>query len=69
MVSEEEIKKLVISRLQSMPDNLKLSIGSLGSFDRINLISHVEKGDEVGKKIVEMHLFYLKSFKKKVEEK
>lgn len=38
MVTEEEIKKLVIARLSSMPENMKISIGAYGSFDKYMLI-------------------------------
>ena len=61
MVSSEEIKKLVIARIQTMPPTMKLSIGDRGSFSRDDLIAHVEKNDEIGKKIVEMHLNYLRA--------
>lgn len=61
MVSSEEIKKLVIARIQTMPSTMKLSIGGSGSFSRDDLIAHVEKNDEVGKKIIEMHLNYLRT--------
>jgi len=63
MVSED-IKKLVIMRLQSMPPNLKLSIGKYGTFTKEELIERVQKEDEVGKLIIEMQLKYLRSFKK-----
>lgn len=64
MVTEEEIKKLVIARLSSMPENMKISIGSFGSFDKYELIERVKKGDEIGKKMIEVQLFYLRSMKK-----
>ena len=63
MVSED-IKKLVITRLQAMPPNLKLSIGKYGTFTKEELIERVQKEDEVGKLIIEMQLKYLRSFKK-----
>ena len=63
MVSED-IKKLVIMRLQSMPQNLKLSIGKYGTFTKEELIERVQEEDEVGKLIIEMQLKYLRSFKK-----
>ncbi len=60
-VLAEEIKKLVVARIQTMPPTMKLSIGSSGSFSKDELIKHVEKEDDIGKKIVEMHLKYLRS--------
>lgn len=64
MVSEEEINELVIARLKSMPENQKLSVGSLGEFDKYDLIEHVKKRDDVGKKIVEIELDFLRALKK-----
>jgi len=63
MVSED-IKKLVIVRLQAMSPNLKLSIDKYGTFTKEELIERVQKEDEVGKLIIEMQLKYLRSFKK-----
>ena len=64
MVSEAEIKELVILRLETMPENFKVSIGGSGEFDKHQLIERVRKGDEVGKKIVKIQLNYLRSLKK-----
>jgi len=61
MVSNEEIKKLVIARIQTMPPTMKLSLGKTGSFSRDDLIAHVDQYDEIGKKIIEMHLNYLRA--------
>lgn len=64
MVSEEEIKKLVIARLEtSLPSDKKVSIGSSGEFTKEELINHVRKGDEIGKKIVKIELEFLQAFK------
>lgn len=60
----EEIKKLVITRLSTMPANMKLSIGSYGTFSKNELMENVRKENEVGKLVIEMQLNYLKSFKK-----
>ena len=63
MVSEAEIKELVILRLETMPENFKLSIGGAGEFDKHQLIERVKRGDEIGKKIVKIQLNYLRSLK------
>ncbi|TRZ54234.1 hypothetical protein D4Q76_02765 [archaeon] len=63
MVTEEEIKNLVIARLSAMPKNMKISIGTYGSFDKYELIERVKKRDEIGRKIIEVQLFYLRSMK------
>ncbi len=64
MITDNEIKKLVIARLSSMPENMKISIGAYGSFDKYELISHVGKDDEIGKKVTDIQLFYLRSMKR-----
>lgn len=59
----EYIKKTVIARLEVLPANIKLSIGSAGEFSKDELIERVKKGDEIGKKIIEVELEFLRSFK------
>ena len=63
-ISGEEIRKLVAERLKIVKSGRKVSIGSIGSFNKEELISHVESGDYIGKKIIEIQLNYLKSLKK-----
>ena len=62
-VSDEEIKQLVLARLKSFPQGYKLSIGSSGAFSKRDLISHVRQADEIGRKIITVHLEYLRSLK------
>lgn len=69
MVSEEEIKKLVIIRLEtSLPSDKKISIGSSGEFTKEELIDHVKKGDAIGKKVVKIELEFLQAFKEGILE-
>lgn len=71
MAEEEvsgEVKKLVIERLKRMPPNYRILVGSSGkTYGREDMISSVEKEDELGMRIVRMQLNYLRSFKRKVE--
>lgn len=60
---KEELKKLVVARLEIVPPDKKISIGSKGEFTRDELIEHVEKGDEIGEKITEIQLEYLRLLK------
>jgi len=56
------IKELIITRIEAKsPSHLKLSIGSHRSMSKEEMIEHVRKGDEVGKKIVQVHLNFLKA--------
>ena len=63
MVTAEE-RKLVLARLENLPSHMKLSIGGDASISKNKLIEHVEKGDAVGNKFVEIQLAYLKNFAK-----
>jgi len=60
---DEEIKQLVIARLEILPEDTGISIGSEGEFTRDELIKRVKQGDEIGQKIVKVELDYLKSLK------
>lgn len=64
----QEIKDLVIARLEVLPEDTGISIGSAGEFTRDELIERVRQGDEVGQKIVEVELSYLKSLKNITKE-
>lgn len=62
-VSDEEIRDLIIARLQSFPSNRKISIGSDGEFTKDELVQNVRDRSDVGNKIIEIQLSYLKSLK------
>lgn len=59
----EDIKKLVIARLETLPANKKISIGSFGNYSKTELIESVNKGDKVGRKIIEIELEFLRALK------
>ena len=61
--TSEEIKELVIARLDAIPSNKKISIGNYGEFTKDELIEGVKSGSEVGKKIIEVELEFLRAFK------
>ena len=63
---KEEIKELVIARLEVMPRDKKISIGSSGDFTRDELIEAVKEGNELGKRIIEVQLEYLRLLKEGV---
>lgn len=63
MMVNEEIKKLVLVRLESMPSNIKIALGSGEQLSKERLIEHVKNNDQLGKMIVDMQLKYLKSMK------
>ncbi len=53
----------MIFRLETLPSNRKISIGSHGKFTKDELIYHVKKEDTIGKKIVEVELEFLRAIK------
>ncbi|MBI4453454.1 hypothetical protein HY636_02315 [Candidatus Woesearchaeota archaeon] len=59
----QEIKELVIIRLETLPSDKKISIGSFGEFSKEELVEHVKKDDEIGKKLVEVELEFLRALK------
>jgi len=60
----EDIKKLVVLRLETLPPDKKVSIGSYGDFKKEELILHVQKEDAIGKKMIEIELEFLRALKK-----
>jgi len=66
-VSDEEIRKLVIARLSILSSEMQISIGSNGSFSRDELIGHVNANDNIGQKIEEIELEWLRSWKEKAD--
>lgn len=59
----EDIKKLVVLRLETLPSDKKISIGSFGDFKKEELITHVKKEDEVGRKMIEIEMEFLRALK------
>jgi len=64
-ISESE-KELVIARLDAIPSNKKISIGNYGDFTKEQLIEGVKTGSEVGNKIMEIELEFLRAMKQGV---
>lgn len=60
----KDLKELVITRLDVLPPNKKISIGSSGEFTKTELIEHVKKEDEIGQKIVEIEVTFLQALKR-----
>jgi hypothetical protein len=60
---DKDIQDLVIARLQTLPEGVELSIGSEGDFTRDELIEHVRSGDEIGQKMIELEMSFLRSLK------
>lgn len=63
MDNYEDIKELIIARLEILPDDRSISIGSDGDFTKEELIEHVKIGDAIGQKITEIQMEYLRLLK------
>lgn len=59
----DDLKELVIARLDVLPPDKKISIGSNGEFTKEELIERVREGDEIGQKVAELELTFLKALK------
>jgi len=60
-IFSEDIINLVIARLETIPPNIEMSIGNEGSFSIDELKERVKNQDNIGKKMIEMQLAYLRS--------
>ena len=61
MSQYDEFKEIVIRRLESMPSTIRVSMGSIGTFSKEELIQNVREDNDLGKFIVEMQIKYLRS--------
>jgi len=55
-----------MARLSVLSKDTMISLGSEGSFTRDELIKSVENGDNIGEKLAEIQLEWLRSFKERV---
>ncbi len=61
---EDQIRKIVIERIKSMSPNVKIALGSKGEFlDKDELLQEVNDDTEIGKKVIEIQLKYLRALK------
>ncbi len=63
MSISEDIKELVIARLDTLSPNRKISIGNYGEFTKEEIIQHIKKGDSVGNKMIEIEMEFLCAIK------
>ncbi len=59
----EDLKNLVIYRLDTLPSDKKISIGSSGEFSKSELIEHVKRGDGIGQQIADIEITFLRALK------
>lgn len=53
-------------RVESMPSHIKLAIGGATSLSKDDILHHISKRDDVGKRVVTMQMNYLRFFKKEM---
>lgn len=66
--SDEDIRRLVLARLQALSPDVSISLGDDGDFSREELIGHVQRDDEIGRTLEEMHIEWLRSWKLRSSE-
>lgn len=66
MAIDEDEKKIVIARLETMPPDLEVSIGDHGTFDKWELIENVNGETDIGRLVVEAYMDNIRSFKKEM---
>lgn len=57
---KEQLKRLVVERLNVMPDTMRMAIGS-EMLTKKEVIERVGQEDEIGKQVMEMELNFLRA--------
>ena len=61
MISQNVVN-LVVARIDAtVSSNLKLARGFGESLDKEKMIEHVKRGDEIGRRIIQSHLNFMKA--------
>jgi hypothetical protein len=59
-ITDQEIRNLVIERLKSISDESSLMIGGDKKLTKSEMIESVKNNDQIGKKIIDMQMTYLR---------
>lgn len=60
---QDKLKDLVLARMEVIPSNVKISVGSEGQFTKEQIIKEIRENSEIGKKMIEIELTYLRKLK------
>lgn len=60
---DSDVKRLVIARLEALPNNVGIAVGSAGNFTKDELLSCIEQENEVGQMFAELDMEYLRALK------
>lgn len=63
MTIQNEFKKIIIARLEVLPHNRRISVGSAGEFTPQQIIESVKKEDQIGKTFIKMEIEFLRALK------
>lgn len=58
---DEDVKELIMARLDNLPPNIKISIGGRESLTKAELMKNVQDESFIGEKIAQIHMNYIKS--------
>jgi len=56
---KEQLKRLVLERINVMPDTLRMAVGST-ELTKTDIVKHVRDEDEIGRQVIEMELSFLR---------
>ena len=57
--TQEDVRRLVMERIKAASGDLRIAVGS-EAYTKLDLLKSVEKGDEIGKKIIAAQMEYLR---------
>jgi len=60
-VINDDVKELVLARLDIMPQNFKLALGNQGVYTKEELINNVKEGNTVGVQVINMEMSFIKA--------
>ena len=58
-----DIKKLVLARLEVLPSNIGIAVGSDGNYTKEQLVKHINQEDEIGTQFIDLDLWFLRALK------
>jgi len=64
MVTEQEFN-LIEKRLEAWNENFIVASVAIGNFTKEEVLQHIKARDEIGQKLVEIQLYYLKKLKER----
>lgn len=56
----EDIRKLVLARIKTMPEELKISIGS-SEYSKDQILKSTEENNELGQQVMDVHMNFVRS--------